>query len=75
MANHSVRQQLAIIEAIRSARAKAGLSQRQLSTRLKEGPTFVQRIESGDRDVAVAEFIRIAAALEIDPCELLRRAL
>lgn len=75
MSKHSVRQQLAIIEAIRTARDAAGISQRQLSTRLREGPTFVQRIESGDRDVTVAEFIRIAVALEIDPSELFRRAL
>mgnify|MGYP003042764870 CR=1 FL=1 len=75
MSKHPVRQQLAIIEAIRAARDAAGISQRQLSTRLREGPTFVQRIESGGRDVTVAEFIRIAVALEIDPRELFRRAL
>jgi transcriptional regulator with XRE-family HTH domain len=70
-----VRQQLAIIEAIAKARSSAGLSQRELSTKLREGPTFMQRIESGSRNVSVLEFIKIARALDADPCDLLRRAL
>lgn len=68
-------QQLAIIEAIAQARRDAGISQRKLSARLKEGPLFMQRIESGRRDVGVVEFITIARAVSIDPCHLLSRSL
>lgn len=75
MSSPPVRQQLAIIEAIAEARTKAGVSQRELSTKLREGPTFMQRIESGRRDVSVREFIKIARALGTDPCDLLGRAL
>lgn len=74
MARQPVRQQ-AIIDAIAVARRDAGLSQRQLSERLRQAINFMQRIESGERDISVAEFITIARAVGIDPCELLRRAL
>lgn len=68
-------QQRAIIDALASARRDASISQRELSTRLRQAINFVQRIESGERDVSVAEFIAIARALEVDPCDLLRRTL
>lgn len=74
MARHPVRQR-AIIAAIAGARGEAGLSQRQLSERLKEAVNFMQRIESGERDISVAEFVAIANALDVDPCALLRRVL
>lgn len=75
MAKQSGRHQLRLVDAISQAREAAGLSQRQLSALLREGVTFVQRIESGSRDVTVAEFVSIADALDVDPTELLRRAL
>lgn len=74
MARHPVRQR-AIIAAIAGARREAGLSQRQLSERLREAINFIQRIESGERDVGVAEFVAIARAMDVDPCVLLKRAL
>lgn len=74
MARHPVRQR-AIISAIAGARREAGLSQRQLSERLREAINFIQRIESGERDIGVAEFVAIARAMDVDPCVLLKRAL
>jgi len=74
MKKGAVKQQLAIMKAIAGARQRANLSQRELSALLHQGPTFVQRIESGDRDVTVAEFILIARALSIEPSELLDEA-
>lgn len=74
MARHPVRQR-AIIAAIADARREAGLSQRQLSERLREAINFIQRIESGERDVGVAEFVAIARAMDVDPCMLLKRTL
>jgi ribosome-binding protein aMBF1 (putative translation factor) len=70
----SVRQQIKIIEAIISAREAAQISQMQLSSKLGGSSTLMQKIESGDRDVKVSEFISIANALGVDPCELLRKA-
>ena len=67
--------QRAIVDAISDTRREAGLSQRQLSEKLNQAVNFIQRIESGERDISVAEFIAIAIALKADPCDMLRRAL
>lgn len=74
MQKHPVRKR-AILGAIAEARRTAGLSQRQLSERLKEANNYIQRIESGERGLQVSEFVEIARALDIDPLEMLRRAL
>lgn len=71
----SVRQQIKVIEAIAGAREEAKVTRVELSARLGGSSTLMQKIETGGRDVKVSEFIAIARALEIDPCELLRRAL
>jgi len=71
----SVRQQIKIIEAIVSAREEAHISRMELSSKLGGSSTLMQKIETGDRDLKVWEFIAIARELDIDPCELLRRAL
>jgi transcriptional regulator with XRE-family HTH domain len=75
MVRQSVRQQLRIIEAIASARKQANLSQKELSLRISKSSTLMQKIESGTRGVSVQDLIVIARALDMDPCELLRRAL
>jgi transcriptional regulator with XRE-family HTH domain len=67
--------QRAIVAALRSARVEADLSQRALADALGESTTFIHMIEGLRRDVSVAEFIEIAKVLEVDPLELLRRAL
>lgn len=71
----SAREQMKIIQAITAARKNAKVSRRGLSNRLGAFPNMIQKIESGERDVTVAEFKAIARALGIDPCELLRRTL
>lgn len=67
--------QRTIVAAIAEAREAAGLSQRQLASKLGEPSNWIQRIESLERRVDVAEFIAIARAVGADPVELLRRAL
>jgi ribosome-binding protein aMBF1 (putative translation factor) len=67
--------QRAVVSAIAQARESAGLSQRQLAAKLNEPSNWIQRIESLERRVDVAEFIAIAKAVGADPVELLRRAL
>ena len=71
---YSARQR-AIAAALRKAREAAGLSQRQLSERLQQPPNWIQRIESLERRVDVAEFIVIAKAVGADPAELFREVL
>ncbi len=71
---YSARQR-AVAAAVRKARERAGLSQRQLSERLQQPPNWIQRIESLERRVDVAEFIAIAKALGADPAELFQGAL
>jgi transcriptional regulator with XRE-family HTH domain len=66
--------QRAIAAAIRQAREAAGLSQRQLSEKLREPPNWIQRIESLERRVDVAEFIAIAKAVGADAVDLFRVA-
>ncbi len=71
---YSARQR-AIVAALRKAREAAGLSQRQLSERLQQPPNWIQRIESLERRVDVAEFITIAKAVGADAAELFREAI
>jgi transcriptional regulator with XRE-family HTH domain len=66
---------MAIMSAMASARKLAGLSQRQLSVKLKEPINYIHRIENGERDVGVSEFVVIARAIGVDPAELLKRGL
>ena len=65
----------AIASAIATARRHAQLSQRQLAGQLGCPPNWIQRIESLERRVDVAEFIAIARALDVSPVSLLSRVL
>ncbi len=67
--------QRAIASAIATARRQAQLSQRQLARKLGVPPNWIQRIESLERRVDVAEFIAISRALDVDPQALLSRVL
>ena len=71
---YSARQR-AVAAALRKAREAAGMSQRQLSERLQQPANWIQRIESLERRVDVAEFIAIAKAVGADPAELFREVL
>jgi transcriptional regulator with XRE-family HTH domain len=68
-------QQRAIAAVIATARKEADLSQRQLASRLRVPSNWVQRVESLERRLDVAEFIAIARALQVDPLSLLSKAL
>jgi transcriptional regulator with XRE-family HTH domain len=65
----------ALIATIVEARTSAGLTQRQLAAKLKRSNSFVWKIEAGERRVDVLEFVEIARCLEIEPADLLKRAL
>jgi transcriptional regulator with XRE-family HTH domain len=63
----------ALIAAIVEARNAAGLTQRQLASRLGRSNSFVWKIEAGERRVDVLEFVEIAVALKADPVSMFER--
>lgn len=63
----------ALIAAIVEARTATGLSQREFAKKLRRTNNFVWRIEAGERQVNVLEFIEIAKAAGVAADELLRR--
>jgi len=58
-----------------SERKKQGLTQRQLAARLGKPPNFVARIETGQRNLSVVEFVVFARAFGADPAEMFNRLL
>lgn len=55
------------------ARQQAGLSQRNLATRLDVAHSWVAKVESGERRIDLIEFHWFVAACGIDPLALLQR--
>lgn len=58
-----------LVEVIKSARERAGITQRELATRLATEQSMIGRIETGQRAVTVLEFIEICRAVGVDPRE------
>jgi len=58
---------------VAKARARARLSQAQVSARSGVHVTEVSRIERGQRDVRLSTLIRLAHGLEVEPGRLLER--
>jgi transcriptional regulator with XRE-family HTH domain len=64
-----------LIAAIVEAREATGLSQRKFAAKLKRTNNFVWRIEAGERQVNVLDFIEIARAAGLEPAELMNRVM
>lgn len=60
---------------IAAARKEAGLTQRDVASRLKRPHSVIGMIESNQRQVNMPEFIAIAEAVGADPADLFRRVL
>lgn len=58
---------------LKHRRKELGLTQRQLSARLKRDKNFVQRFESGELSIDVIEHLQYCRALRIDPVEVTRQ--
>lgn len=56
---------------LRELRRKLGISQEELAERASLHRTYVGGIERGERNVAVLNLVRLAAALKVEPAELL----
>jgi transcriptional regulator with XRE-family HTH domain len=55
------------------SRKAAGLTQRSLAAKLKRSDSFVWKFEAGERQLKVLEFIKISAALDVEPAALMDR--
>ena len=61
----------ALISVIVAARDAAGLTQRQLAAKLKRSDSFVWKLEAGERQLNVLEFIEIAKVLGVKASTLM----
>jgi ribosome-binding protein aMBF1 (putative translation factor) len=61
----------ALISAVVGARTAAGLTQRQLAAKLKRSNSFVWKLEAGERQLNVLEFMEIARVLDIKASALM----
>lgn len=53
------------------ARERSGLKQMEVAARLGLPPSYLSKIEKGTRRLDVIELLRIAAAMDADPAELI----
>lgn len=56
-----------------TARKEAKLTQATLAKFLKKPQSFVAKYENGERRLDVIEFLLVARAMDIDPCDILRQ--
>ncbi|MDF3907265.1 helix-turn-helix transcriptional regulator [Paracoccus sp. AS002] len=56
-----------LIDAVRSARKKAGLTQQALADRLGRPQSFVAKVEGYERRLDIIEFLHVCRALGVDP--------
>ena len=61
----------ALISAVVGARKAAGLTQRQLAAKLKRSNSFIWKLEAGERQLNVLEFMEIARVLDIKASTLM----
>jgi transcriptional regulator with XRE-family HTH domain len=61
----------AAIERLVAARAVAGLTQRELADRIQKPPSFIAKIEIGERRLDFVEFIAITRALGLNPADVI----
>jgi transcriptional regulator with XRE-family HTH domain len=63
----------ALCRQLSEIRREAGLSQRALASRLKVTPSWVAKVETGERRIDLIEFVRFVEASEADALELFAR--
>ena len=62
----------ALLELIREARHRAGISQAELATRLGRPQSWVSKVEIGERRLDLEELRQVCDALEIDVVKFVR---
>jgi transcriptional regulator with XRE-family HTH domain len=68
-------EQARVIAAIKTARERAGLTQRELSRMIGSSRSVVQKMENGTQHVRVTHLTAIAVATKTDPIKLYRATL
>lgn len=63
-----------VARAVRDVRHSRGMSQRQLAGRMQVPRTYISKIENGKAMPTLSSLERLATALEVDICALLRDA-
>ena len=58
---------------LKSARVQAKLLQTDLAMRLKKPQSYISKVESGERNLDIIEFVSYCEALEIEPSKWLKR--
>jgi transcriptional regulator with XRE-family HTH domain len=56
-----------------AARDAARMTQRDLAAKLKRPPSFVAKVENGERKIEVFEFVDWCAAVGVEPAGLLKK--
>jgi len=62
-----------LVEALREARKKAGLTQSQIAERIGKDQSYISLIEGGQRRVDTLEFIALCRAMDADPVKVFRK--
>jgi transcriptional regulator with XRE-family HTH domain len=65
---------LQVARAVRDLRRERNLSQRQLASRMQVPRTYISKIENGKATPTLSSLDRLAHALEVDICSLVRDA-
>ncbi|GFM77144.1 transcriptional regulator [Pseudomonas cichorii] len=68
---HNTRYQ-ALLMLLLEAREAAGLTQKELATRLDRPQSFVSKTENAERRLDVIEFLEVCKGIGVDPYEVLR---
>ncbi|MGB8510744.1 MAG: helix-turn-helix transcriptional regulator [Pyrinomonadaceae bacterium] len=62
----------AFLHSLISARKTAGMTQQEVADRLNKPQSFVSKYERRERRLDVVEFVKIAKAIGINPCRIVR---
>ena len=60
-----------LLTALRQARSRANLTQRELSARLGRSASYIDKVERGVRRLDVIEFLEICQVLRANPHEVI----
>ncbi len=58
---------------LKKARVESGVLQKDLAKTLRKPQSYISKIESGERNLDVVEFIQYCEGLGIDPTKWLRK--